>query len=165
MNTETSLWKDTPSQWLNIGHFAASAIIAAAIIAASFVAPVALAAIAIPIAYAAWRYLVVRCQTFELTSQRLRISQGVINQHIDEIELYRVKDTLMTRTWWMRLTGLSSITLQTSDRSLPSLIIPAIPNGNDLREQLRVRVEAQRDAKRVREMDFDDASEATDLDA
>ena len=165
MNTETSLWKDTPSQWLNIGHFAASAIIAAAIIAASFVTPVALAAIAIPIAYAAWRYLVVRCQTFELTSQRLRIAFGVINQHIDEIELYRVKDTLMTRTWWMRLTGLSSITLQTSDRSLPSLIIPAIPNGNDLREQLRVRVEAQRDAKRVREMDFDDASEATDLDA
>ena len=71
----------------------------------------------------------------------------------------------MTRTWWMRLTGLSSITLQTSDRSLPTLVIPAIPNGNSLREQLRIHVEAQRDSKRVREMDFDDATEATDLDA
>jgi uncharacterized membrane protein YdbT with pleckstrin-like domain len=97
---------------------------------------------------------------FELTSQRLRITSGVINQQIDEIELYRVKDTLMVRSWWMRLTGLSAISMQTSDRSLPHLVIPAIRNGGELREQLRKRVEAQRDTKRVREMDFDESGNA-----
>jgi hypothetical protein len=70
-----------------------------------------------------------------------------------------VKDTLMVRTWWMRLTGLASISIQTSDRSLPTLVIPAISNGTELREQLRKQVESQRDTKRVREMDFDDAGD------
>ena len=97
---------------------------------------------------------------------RLRITNGVVNQHIDEIELYRVKDTLMVRTWWMRLTGLATLTLQTSDRSLPHLVIPAIANGVDLREQLRKQVELQRDSKRVREMDFDETGHASEeLDA
>jgi uncharacterized membrane protein YdbT with pleckstrin-like domain len=93
---------------------------------------------------------------FELTSERLRITRGVINQNVDEIELYRVKDSLMIRTWWMRLTNLASIELQTSDRSMPVLVIPAIHGGMEMREILRKQVEAQRDKKRVREMDFDE---------
>jgi hypothetical protein len=83
----------------------------------------------------------------------------VINQHIDEIELYRVKDTLALRPWWMRLTGLASISMETSDRTLPSLAIPAIRDGMEMRETLRKQVELQRDKKRVREMDFDDAAD------
>jgi hypothetical protein len=62
----------------------------------------------------------------------------------------------MIRTWWMRLTGLASIQLETSDRSMPNLVIPAIYGGNDMRELLRKQVEFQRDNKRVREMDFDE---------
>ncbi len=77
---------------------------------------------------------------------------------MDEIELYRVKDTLMVRTWWMRLTGLASIEMQTSDRSLPELVIPAIHGGTEMREILRKQVELIRDRKRVREMDFEEHS-------
>ena len=55
----------------------------------------------------------------------------------------------------MRLTGLASIILATSDRSLPQLVIPAIRGGAELRELLRTQVELQRDRKRVRETDFD----------
>ncbi len=105
-----------------------------------------------------WKYLVVRTQVFELTSERLRITRGVINQQVDEIELYRVKDSLMIRTWWMRLTGLASIQLETSDRTIPSLTIPAIHGGTEMRELLRKQVEFQRDKKRVREMDFDETA-------
>jgi hypothetical protein len=56
------------------------------------------------------------------------------------------------------MTGLSSISLETSDRTLPNLVIPAIRNGVDVREALRRKVEAQRDKKRVREMDLDDVN-------
>ncbi len=93
---------------------------------------------------------------FELTSERLRVTHGIINQTIDEIELYRIKDSLMERSWWMRLTGLASISLETSDRSLPGLVIPAIHGGEKVRELLRTQVELVRDRKRVREMDFDE---------
>jgi uncharacterized membrane protein YdbT with pleckstrin-like domain len=160
MSDETTLWKTSPSQWLNLGPFAAALVIAIGLAGGAFFFPPAWIGLAVPVAYAAWRYLVVRCQVFELTTQRLRITTGVINQKIDEIELYRVKDSLMLRPWWMRLTGLTAIAMQTSDRSIPHVLIPAVRMGAELREQLRQHVEAQRDTKRVREMDFDETGNA-----
>lgn len=163
MNDENSLWKGSSSQWLNLGPFTVAVILAIGIAVGGIFFPPAFAALVLPIGYMLWKFLVVRTRVYELTSQRVRISSGVINQTIDEIELYRVKDTQMFRTWWMRLTGLASIQLETSDRSTPKLLIPAVHGGEKLRELLREQVELTRDRKRVREMDFDDAG-GDDLD-
>jgi len=160
MTDETTIWKGSPSQWLNLGPFAAALVLAIGIAVAATHFPSIWLGLLVPVLYAGWQYLAVRCRVFELTTQRLRITTGVINQKIDEIELYRVKDALTLRSWWMRLTGLSSISMQTSDRFLPHLLIPAIRNGADVRELLRKQVEAQRDTKRVREMDFDETGSA-----
>lgn len=122
--------------------------------------PLALIALILPLIYAVWSFLTVRCHIFELTTQRLRISTGVINQNIDEVELYRIKDILVERIWWMRLLGLGSVHLETSDRSLPKIEIPAIPNSIEFREDFRKLVETMRDSKRVREMDFDDTQDS-----
>lgn len=159
VNEESSLWKSSPSQWLNIGPFSLMVVLTIGLAVAGLFFPPLFAACALPVFYMVWRYLVVRCQVFELTSERLRVTSGVINQHIDEIELYRVKDSVMTRTWWMRLTGLASLKLDTSDRTLPTLVIPAVRGGVELRELLRKQVELLRDKKRVREMDFDEAGD------
>jgi uncharacterized membrane protein YdbT with pleckstrin-like domain len=162
MTEENSLWKGSSSQWLNLGPFAAALVVAAGIIIGGVIAgpaaPFVLVALVLPAVYLIWRYLVVRTQVFELTSERLRLTRGVINQKIDEIELYRVKDSQMVRPWWMRLTGLASIVMETSDRTLPHLVIPAIHGGEQVRELLRKHVELERDRKRVREMDFDEHS-------
>ena len=160
MNEENSLWKGSPSQWLNIGPFFGALAAAAGIAVGGVFFPPAFGLLVVPLAYVVWKYLVVRTQVFELTSERLRITRGVINQKIDEVELYRVKDSILVRTWWMRLTGLSSIEMQTSDRTLPQLVIPAIRGGVDMRELLRKQVEILRDKKRVREMDFDETGAA-----
>ena len=167
MNAENLLWKGGPSQWLNLGPFAAALLLAVTIIAGGCYFPPAFAALLLPLGYAVWNYLVVRAQVFELTSERLRFTRGVINQQVDEIELYRVKDSQLHRVWWMRLTGVASVVLETSDRTMPKLIIPAIQGGTEMRELLRKQVEAQRDKKRVREMDFDEAAvgDAGDLGA
>lgn len=160
MNEENTLWKGSPSQWLNIGPFTGALVVSLGIVVAAVLSgpllPLVLCALLLPLIYVIWKYLLVRTQVFELTSERLRITRGVINQKVDEIELYRVKDTLMVRKWWMRVTGLASIEMQTSDRSLPELVIPAIHGGPEMREILRKQVEAIRDRKRVREMDFEE---------
>jgi len=156
MNEENSLWKGSSSQWLNLGPFAASIVVAAGVIAGGVIFPLAFIALVLPLGYMLWRFLLVRTRVYELTSQRVKVTSGVINQTIDEIELYRVKDTQMFRPWWMRLTGLASIQLDTSDRTTPYLLIPAVHGGAELRELLRLQVELTRDRKRVREMDFDD---------
>ena len=160
MTDETTFWKGSPSQWLNIGPFLICLLVAAIVIVSSVfagpAAPIVLIALILPLGYALWRYLTVRCQVFEITTQRLRITTGVINQKIDEVELYRVKDMVVERKWWMRLTGLGNVHLQTSDRSMPHIDIPAIRDSVGLREELRKLVEAMRDKKRVRELDFDE---------
>lgn len=156
MTEETSLWKGGPSQWLNLGPFALAIASAAGIIVGGTYFPAAFFALVLPLIYGLWRYYVVSSQIYELTNERLRVTCGIINQKIDEIELYRVKDLRMIRPWWMRLTGLSSILMETSDRSIPTLVIPAVRRGVEVRELLRKNVELQRDRKRVREMDFDE---------
>ena len=157
MTEEITFWKGSPSQWLNIWPFTGALVIAICILVGGALFPPAFAAFILPLVYVLWKYLSVRTQVFELTSERLRVISGIVNQKIDEIELYRVKDTQMIRSWWMRLTGLASIVLETSDRGMPSLTIPAVRGGLELREQLRKQVELVRDQKRVREMDFDEA--------
>ncbi len=79
------------------------------------------------------------------------------------MELYRLKDILVVRKWWMRVTGLGTIHLQTSDRSMPKIDIHTIRDCFGLREVLRKKVEAMRDKKRFREMDFAEASGGGDF--
>lgn len=163
MTDESHLWKSASSQWLNAWHFLWMIGVTLGLLFAAFWFIPLYALVPLPVLWAAWRYLVVRMRVYELTSERLRITSGVFNQSVDEVELYRVKDTLMLRPWWMRLIGLSTIVLETSDRSLPSLQIPALPNGQEFREILRKQVESQRDKKRVREMDFDEVNTDSDI--
>jgi uncharacterized membrane protein YdbT with pleckstrin-like domain len=149
------LWKGSSSQWLNLGPLTAALVAAAGIAAGGLSFPPAFIALVLPAGYLLWRYLVVRTQVFELTNERLRVTHGVINQKIDEVELYRIKDSMLVRPWWMRLTGLATIVLETSDRTMSSMQIPAIHGGAEVREILRKQVELERDRKRVREIDFD----------
>src|SRR6478672_4105292 len=114
MTVETTFWKGSPSQWPNIWPFTGAVLSAIAITIGGLFFPPAFAALVLPLIYIVWKYLTVRTQVFELTSERLRVTRGIVNQKIDEIELYRVKDTQMIRVWWMRLTGLASIVLETS---------------------------------------------------
>ena len=130
---ETTFWKGSPSQWLNIGPFSVAILLAGGIVAGGIFFPPAFIGLLIPAIYALWSYLTVRCQTFELTTERLRVTKGVINQNIDEVELYRVKDMVVERKWWMRITGLGNVHLETSDRSMPHVDIPAIRDSIGLR--------------------------------
>jgi len=156
MSNETTLWQGRPSQWLNLLPFSITVIIAIGIgVGGVFFSP-AWAFQIVPLLYILWRWLFVRATRFELTSERLRVTEGILNQKIDEIELYRVKDIAMERPLWMRMTGLASVLLDTSDRSMPKLTLPAISNGVELREQLRKQVEEIRDKKRVREVDMEE---------
>ena len=109
---------------------------------------------------AVWKCLVVRCQRFEITTERLRLIQGVLNQDIDEIELYRVKDTRILRPLLLRLFGLGNVVLETSDRTHPNPVLPAIRDAIEVREELRKHVENLREQKRVREVDFDQTGDS-----
>ena len=144
---------------LNLGKFLMGLLLIAGVAVGGVAFPPAWAAIIIPLGWMLWEFLKVRCRVFELTTERLRLYSGVLNQTIDEIELYRVKDTSMERPFWFRMFGLSSLYLDTSDRSHPKVELEAIADAVNLRETLRKQVEYWRDRKRVREVDFEEGGD------
>lgn len=140
MTEEKTVWVGTPSQVVNLGSF---------ILLGLFFWLV------IPLFIILWKWLVVRNTIYELTTERLRKRYGVINKHLDELELYRVRDYKLFQPLLLRLFSLGNIVLQTSDKSHPQVVIKAIANGEALREQLRAHVEACRTRKGVRELDVE----------
>jgi uncharacterized membrane protein YdbT with pleckstrin-like domain len=100
------------------------------------------------------RYMLTRSTVYELTSQRLRKTSGILHKKLDELELYRVKDSTLEQPLLLRLFGLGNINVVSSDATMPLVLINAVPGAYDMREKLRVAVEAERDRKRVREVDY-----------
>ncbi len=155
---ENVVWKGRSHQIVNFWPLVIALLVTLAILWVTFgtdlPAWVALLAL-VPFFYAAWLYLGTKLMVYEFTSERMRIYEGILNQEINEVELYRVKDTRLEKPFWLRVFGLSNIVLTTSDRSLPTIEIRAVRNGIEIREKLRKQVELLRDKKRVREVDFE----------
>lgn len=135
LGPETEVWSGSPSQWVNFWWFVSCLLV-------------------IPIPYVIWKYLDVRYQKMTLTTQRLRIEEGVLSKKIDEVELYRIKDTQLKQTFIDRMLGLGTVEIVSSDETNPVLHIPSIKNARDMREKLRQCVEKLRLARGVRELDF-----------
>ena len=155
--SEEVLWKGSPSQVLNLGKYLLVLLLAGGIVVAGLVSGQVYlwAALILPALWALWIYIETRSIHHELTTERIRLSRGIFNRKLDDVELYRVKDTSMERPFWYRLFGLSTLIIETSDLSQPRIEIKAVHDGDNLRESLRKQVELLRDRKRVREVDFD----------
>jgi len=153
---ETTMWKGSRSQITNGGVYVLCLLVLiGVIVGGTYISLVWLAA-ALPLLWAAWVWISTAAESFELTTERLRMKRGVFNQVFDEVELYRVKDVSLARSVFERMLGLGTVTLETSDRGQERLLIPSVRKSDELREHLRTQVEIVRDRKRVREVDTAD---------
>ena len=139
-DVEKTIWEGTPSQVLNLKIY---------------ILCVLLCWLVVPIFIAIAKWLKLKCYKFEITTERIRITEGIFSKKIEELELYRIKDARVIEPFWLRLFSLGNIVLTTSDRSHPTLVIPAVPDVRGLREQLRNHIERMRLLKGVREVDFE----------
>jgi len=158
---EEFICKRSPSQVLNIKSFVVGTLCFAIIVAIYFVLGEKLhlpiyfnALLILPIMSTGWKVLQIKSLKYELTNERLKIISGVFNRQTDEIELYRIKDSTLMEPFHFRIFGLGNIHLETSDKTLPIVNIRALPRAREFREELRSSVEALREKKNVREVDF-----------
>ena len=158
---EQELWSGHPSQVLNFSIYffwaciLIIALVAAAILAESWkwslllfgiVALIALINIAV-----AWLHL--HAIAYVVTTQRVRIVSGIFSKDIQEIELFRVKDTQANQSFFLRLFGLGTITIVSGDANHPRLVLSGVPQAVELREKLRQEVMTLRQRFGVRELD------------
>lgn len=139
---EIVLWEGTPSGWQLCGWWLSCLLI-------------------LPIPWVCWKWLVLKNERIVLTSQRLRLSSGVFTKAHEDIELYRVKDWTVTEPFCQRMMGCGSLTALTSDRTAPEVALQWLPGVKAFSESLRQAVEAVRERKRVREVDFTDEDTLT----
>ena len=151
MPEEKVIFRGSSSQILNADVLGAS-LVATIILVIGGIAlsPWVYAALPLVLVFAGWKWLGIRCRIYELTTERLRVTRGVITRRTDELELYRVVDVSLVEPFFFRWLGLGNLVITTNDRSTPVVTIPAISGVRELREQLRMSVEACRDRKRVR---------------
>ena len=138
MEEEQVVWEGSPSPLEHVGTFAVCGL---------------LIWLVVPVFVALWRFLERRCTRYSLSTERLTVSTGVLSKRIDELELYRVKDTRLEMPILLRAFGLAHVVLFTSDQSNPVTRLRAVPDAELLRDQIRGLVEKRRAAKGVRELD------------
>ena len=137
---EQTVWRGTSSQWKNFGLFILCTLFCWLIV---------------PIFIALARYLKTKNKVYELTTERLKITEGVFSKVTDTLELYRVKDLEMRQPFLYRLVGIENIQVNTSDVSSPFILIEAIPSTVALADKIRNQVETIRTQKGVREIDLE----------
>jgi membrane protein YdbS with pleckstrin-like domain len=156
---EEELWRGHPSQILNFKLYAGWTLILLGVLSAIAVRPdflllLALAGIALlALLQIAWRNLRLRAIGYVVTTQRVRVIAGIFSKDIQEIELFRVKDTQVQQGFIPRLFGLGTITILSGDKRNPTLVLRGIPHAIELRERLRQEIMLLRQRYGVREMD------------
>ena len=108
---------------------------------------------------------------YALSEDRLFLSVGFFSVKDDELLLYRVRDITTRRSLWQRLFGMGTVTVITSDKSQPTLVLKNIKRPLEVKEMIHQRVEEMKLKRRVRvgeimgndfadEDDFDDNEDA-----
>ena len=164
---EETVWRGTSSQWQNFGAYLLWGVAALLVLGFSIVlwgaSSGSLSMIAmflplllvVPLTIMVARYLTTRSKVYELTNERLKITEGVFSKTTNTLELYRVKDIETHQPFFSRLVGVENVHLSTSDASTPSVLIDAIPRSVGFGDAIRNQVEIIRQQKRVREIDIE----------
>ena len=100
-------------------------------------------------------YLQTRFTVYEVTDQRIKLKTGILNQEIDECELYRVRDYKVVKPFFQRIFGLGRIELVTSDRSNSNINLNGIKDPENLYNLIRDNVEIIRRKTGTRELDVE----------
>jgi membrane protein YdbS with pleckstrin-like domain len=81
---------------------------------------------------------------YRLTSQRLFIEQGILNQTIDQTELIRIDDVRVQKTLLDRVFGLGTVSLLSTDLSDRGVVIEGVCNADRVAEAVRANTRTQR---------------------
>lgn len=96
---------------------------------------------------------------YALSEDRLFLKRGFLNVHQDEIVLYRVRDLRVSQTLWQRIFGVGTVTVISTDKSIPELALKNIRQPNEVKELIHEYVEKMKIERRMRvgemSMDFD----------
>ena len=87
---------------------------------------------------------------YALSEDRLFLSVGFFSIKDDELLLYRVRDIASKRSLWQRIFGVGTITITSSDKTTPTLVLKNIKKPMEVKETIHAQVEEMKIRRRVR---------------
>ena len=87
---------------------------------------------------------------YSLSDDRLFTSVGFLNIRDDEILLYRVRDIDTRRSLGQRIFGVGTVTVISSDKTMPTLVLKNIKDPVFVKELIHQQVEEAKLKRRVR---------------
>ena len=96
----------------------------------------------------------VKSCSYRLTTQRLFVRRGWLAKHLNELELYRVKDVVVDQGFLQRVLGYGTITVLADDDSTPAVALARISRPIKVKEMIRTQYRAARQREGVRPTEF-----------
>ncbi len=87
---------------------------------------------------------------YGLSEDRLFLSKGLLNLKEDEVLLYRVRDIDTRRSLFQRILGVGTVTVISSDRTSPNLVLKNVKDPIMVKELIHKQVEEMKIRRRVR---------------
>ena len=87
---------------------------------------------------------------YAISEDRLFLSIGFWNIRDEETLLYRVRDISSSRSLWQRLFGVGTVTVTSSDKTTPTIVMKNIKKPMEVKELLHTQVEEMKLRRRVR---------------
>jgi hypothetical protein len=93
---------------------------------------------------------------YRITSQRVIVETGLFGKRTDQLDLYRIVDFVVERSFGQRIMGTGTITIDSMDKTTPVTRIEGIrTNVMGLYERLRAAAEVEKKQRMVRPMDIE----------
>jgi uncharacterized membrane protein YdbT with pleckstrin-like domain len=87
---------------------------------------------------------------YEISSQRVTVTKGLISRDMDQVELVRLKDIRMSQGVLGRIMRYGDVVLLSGDASHATKKIQGVPDPMGLREKIRAASDQQKKEKGVR---------------
>jgi uncharacterized membrane protein YdbT with pleckstrin-like domain len=100
---------------------------------------------------AVYRFTYIRKVSYLITPELVRISQGIFFKRTDQVELFRVKDYIITQSFWLQVFRLMNLELRSTDPVNPIIWLCGIPHS-DLVDIIREHVQEGRQHNRIFEI-------------
>ena len=123
------IYEGSPSQIVNLGYF---------------ILCILFFWLVIPLILLTVRYLKTMFTKTTITTTEIISEQGILSKKTDEMLLKRITDVQLYQPFWLRIFGLSNITVTATDVTDRVLEIKGIPNGKLVWQQLREAIAENR---------------------
>jgi len=101
---------------------------------------------------AAWyRLLYIRSFGYLITAEYIRVTRGIFFKRVDQVEMFRVKDFIITQSFTLQLFNLMYLTLKSTDPENPVIQLQGIPESS-ITDTIRDRVLAARKNNNIYEL-------------